>query len=136
MISPECLAELRRHEGFEGRVYLDTVGKHTIGYGWNLDSDPIYREVAELQMRLKLEDIENELECDYDWYPQLSQARKDVVLNMCYNMGIDGFSKFRNTIHHIAGSDFERAAVEMLKSKWASQVGNRAKYLAEKMRVG
>jgi lysozyme len=136
MISDECLAELRRHEGFKDRPYRDTVGVLTIGYGWNLESDPIYREVAELQMKLKLQDLEQELIKRFVWYPNLTQPRKDVVLNMCYNLGIDGFAKFRNTIYLIANSRHEEAAVEMLKSKWAQQVGNRAKFLSDKMRLG
>lgn len=136
MISNECMAELRRHEGFKDRPYRDTVGVLTIGYGWNLESDPIYREVADLQMKMKLEVLEARLTSDYDWFPNLSQARKDVVLNMCYNLGTAGFAEFRNTIGLIQRSKFDEAATEMLKSKWATQVGNRSKYLADKMRKG
>jgi lysozyme len=92
VISEECMAELRRHEGFKDRPYHDSVGVLTIGYGWNLESDPMYREAADVQMKCKLEALESRLMSDYDWYPNLSQARKDVVLNMCYNLGIDGFA--------------------------------------------
>jgi lysozyme len=136
VISTECMAEIRRHEGFSSTVYLDSVGKRTIGYGWNLDSDPMYREAADVQMRCKLEDIEARLLSLYDWYPNLSQARKDVVLNMSYNLGVEGFGKFRQTIWYLANSRFEEAADEMLRSRWSDQVGNRAKYLANKMKVG
>lgn len=130
------MAELRRHEGFRDRVYLDTVGKRTIGYGWNLDSDPMYREAADLQMKCKLEEIEQRLLLLYDWYPNLSQVRKDVVLNMCYNLGVEGFGKFRQTIWYLQNSRFAEAAQEMLRSRWSEQVGNRARYLANLIETG
>ncbi len=135
-MSADGLAVLRRHEGFRDRVYIDTVGRPTIGYGWNLDSDPIYREVADLQMVMKLADLEAKLLSSYDWYPNLSQARKDVVLNMCYNLGFEGFSKFHNTIWLIANSRFEEASIEMMKSKWAGQIGNRSITLSQALKDG
>jgi lysozyme len=136
MMSDDGLAVLRRHEGFKDRPYRDTVGVLTIGYGWNLESDPMAREAAEIQMRMKLEALEAALTSRYDWYSNLSQVRKDVILNMSYNLGIDGFSEFRNTIWLIQNSRFDEASVEMLKSKWAKQVGNRAIFLSDKMKAG
>ena len=136
MMSDDGLAVLRRHEGFKDRPYRDTVGVLTIGYGWNLESDPMAREAAEIQMRMKLESLEALLLSKFDWYPNLSQTRKDVILNMCYNLGIDGFSQFRNTIWLIQNSRFDEAGEEMLKSKWAKQVGNRAIFLSDKMKAG
>jgi lysozyme len=135
MISETGLAELRRHEGFEARPYRDSVGVLTVGYGWNLESDPMYREAAEVQLKCKLLELEQRLLSLYDWYPNLSQCRKDVVLNMCYNLGLEGFGKFRQTIYYIARSRFEEAAAEMLRSKWAEQVGNRSRTLSEHMRT-
>ena len=135
-MSDDGLAVLRRHEGFKDRPYRDTVGVLTIGYGWNLESDPMAREAAEIQMRMKLESLEALLLSKFDWYPNLSQTRKDVILNMCYNLGIDGFSQFRNTIWLIQNSRFDEAGEEMLKSKWAKQVGNRAIFLSDKMKAG
>ena len=136
MMSDDGLAVLRRHEGFKDRPYRDTVGVLTIGYGWNLESDPMAREAAEIQMRMKLESLEALLLSKFDWYPNLSQTRKDVILNMCYNLGLDGFSNFRNTIWLLQNSRFAEAGEEMLKSKWAKQVGNRAIFLSDKMKAG
>lgn len=135
-MSENGLAVLRRHEGFRDRVYIDTVGKRTVGYGWNIDDTPMYREAANIQMKLKLEEIEAALLRLYDWYPNLSQARRDVVLNMSYNLGVDGFDKFQNTIYLLANSKFLEASQEMLKSKWAKQVGNRAITLSEAIKNG
>ena len=135
-MSDDGLAVLRRHEGFKDRPYRDTVGVLTIGYGWNLESDPMAREAAEIQMRMKLESLEALLLSKFDWYPNLSQTRKDVILNMCYNLGLDGFSNFRNTIWLLQNSRFAEAGEEMLKSKWAKQVGNRAIFLSDKMKAG
>lgn len=131
-----AIERLKLHEGYRNRVYKDTVGKQTIGYGWNIDDTPIYREVAELQLRMKLAECEKELEKALDFWPNLSQARKEVLLDMCFNLGLAGLLGFKNTLRLIGESRHAEAASQMLKSKWATQVGDRAKWLAAKFERG
>jgi Phage-related lysozyme (muraminidase) len=135
MISEAGIARLKRHEGFRKDIYKDSVGIDTWGYGWNL-STGITEPVAAFALAAKVEAIEQELLSTFDWYPNLTQVRKDVILNMCYNMGIAKFKTFINTINLIAASKHEEASVQMLKSRWAEQVGNRAKELSELYRRG
>jgi|ERR1044072_3615662 lysozyme len=131
-----AIDRIKLHEGYRDRMYVDTVGKRTIGYGWNLDDTPIYREVAELQLRMKLAECEKELEKSLDFWPNLTQARKEVLLDMCFNLGLTGLLGFKNTLRLIGESRHEEAAAQMLKSKWAEQVGARAKWLAAKFERG
>jgi lysozyme len=69
-------------------------------------------------------------------YLQIDEVRKSVLLNMCFNMGIKGLLSFKNTLAFIEVGDWERAANNMLVSKWAKQVGRRAIELSELMRKG
>lgn len=131
-----AIDRIKLHEGYRDRVYVDTVGKRTIGYGWNIDDTPIYREVAELQLRMKLAECEKELEKALDFWPNLTQARKEVLLDMCFNLGLAGLLGFKNTLRLMGDSRHEEAASQMLKSKWAEQVGGRAKWLAVKFAKG
>ena len=57
------------------------------------------------------------------------------MIEMCYQMGITGFSKFKKTIEHLKCEEWELAASEMLISRWQKQTPNRAKALSDKLRV-
>jgi len=59
-----------------------------------------------------------------------------VLLNMCFNLGIYGLLGFKKTLAYIKAGDWERAANNMLVSRWAKQVGRRAIELSELMRKG
>lgn len=136
MLSDSFIEEVKFHEGYRDRVYLDTVGKRTIGYGWNIDDTPICREAAEIQLKYKLAECEKELTKALDFYPNLTQARKEVLINMCFNLGLQGLLGFKNTLRLMGQSRHEEAAAQMLKSKWAEQVGQRARFLAAKYARG
>jgi len=68
------------------------------------------------------------------WTKQLSQPRFGVLVNMAFNLGIHGLMSFRRMLAALQTGDYEAAAVEMLSSRWARQVGSRANRLAEQMR--
>jgi len=57
-------------------------------------------------------------------------------MNMLFNLGYTRFLGFKKMLHAIEVRDFNHAANEMLDSKWAGQVGQRAIELAQIMRSG
>ena len=127
---------LIKHEGLKLRPYRCTAGKLTIGVGRNLDDVGI----SELEaMQMLDHDID---ECVHDlaglfggWY-HLSDTRQAVLVDMRFNLGAGGFRKFKNVIRAVNDSDFCEAAREMLNSRWADQVGQRADELVHLMVVG
>jgi lysozyme len=135
MISSDGLAILKRQEGYSKHMYKDSLGFTTIGYGLNLDAG-IDEELASFIVEYLANRIEVELTNTFDWFKNMTQTRKDVVINMVYNLGLDKFKMFKQTISNMANSNFDDAAASMLKSKWATQVGNRAITLADMMRRG
>jgi lysozyme len=125
--------QLIRDEGLRLKAYRDSVGKLTIGVGRNLDDEGISKEEAthllENDVSSHLADLEEHL----PWATDLSDARKGVLLNMCFNMGIGGLLQFKNTLAHIQKGEYAEAASGMLTSHWAKQVGKRAIRLSKQM---
>jgi len=131
-----ALNGLKMDEGFKSRAYTCTAGKLTVGYGRNLEDRGL--SIAEAKLLLK-NDIKNTtrlLNDRYGWFHVLSEARQYVCINMAFNLGMAGFDTFKKMHAAILLGEFEIAAKEMLDSKWATQVGDRARRLAVAMLHG
>ena len=131
------MERIKRHEGLCLKPYIDTTGHMTIGYGHNLE-EGISERIAEEMLR---EDINKAYRNYWLFIPQsvqmkLNKKREEVVVEMIFNMGIKKVLTFRKMLKALAEGDFDRAADEMLDSKWARQVGKRAEELAQIMREG
>jgi len=129
--------QLVRHEGLRLKPYRCTAGKLTIGIGRNLDDCGISQAEAYVMLINDIMNCEKQLQAKIpDIYNGLDEVRKSVLLNMCFNLGINGLLGFKNTLAFVKAGDWERAANNMLVSKWAKQVGRRAIELSELMRKG
>ncbi len=129
--------QLVRHEGLRLKPYRCTAGKLTIGIGRNLDDCGITQSEAYVMLINDIMNCEKQLQAKIpDIYNGLDEVRKSVLLNMCFNLGISGLLGFKNTLEFIKVGDWERAANNMLVSRWAKQVGRRAIELSELMRKG
>jgi lysozyme len=129
--------QLVRHEGLRLKPYHCTAGKLTIGIGRNLDDSGISQSEAYVMLINDIMNCEKQLQSKIpDIYNSLDEVRKSVLLNMCFNLGINGLLGFKNTLAFVKAGDWERAANNMLVSKWAKQVGRRAIELSELMRKG
>ncbi len=126
---------LIRHEGLKLKTYLCTAGKTTIGVGRNLDDNGISKEEALFLLRNDIETCKQEAS-RFFWYEALSSVRKDVIVSMIFNLGLYRFSRFKNMIKALESKDYPEAARQMLDSKWATQVGNRAIELSKMMEKG
>ena len=122
-------AALRRDEGLRFKPYVDTVGKMTIGVGRNLTDVGLSDDEVSYLLGNDIKRTVSFLN-GFSWYRRLDQNRADAIVNMCFNLGPGGFTKFTKLICALAASDFDTAASEMLNSTWAKQVGARAERLA------
>ncbi|OHU85496.1 MULTISPECIES: glycoside hydrolase family protein [Pseudoalteromonas] len=129
------LQQLKRHEGFMPNAYLCTQGKQTIGYGRNLEDRGITEDEALYLLRNDLKYFTEQVESNINT-SKCNPARKAVLVNMAFNLGISGLLKFKNTIAAVQAGQWETAAIEMLNSRWAVQVGSRADELADQMATG
>jgi lysozyme len=129
--------QLVRHEGLRLKPYRCTAGKLTIGIGRNLDDCGISQSEAYVMLINDIMNCEKKLQSKIpDIYHSLDEVRKSVLLNMCFNLGINDLLGFKNTLAFVKAGDWERAANNMLVSRWAKQVGRRAIELSELMRKG
>lgn len=153
----ELIEQLKRHEGI-GRVvgqrtyvYRCTAGARTVGYGHNLDALPLgthEKDCSEwdgssvtLKGALWLLGLDAARVCEQvaahlPWASKLDQARRDVLCNMAFQMGVNGLKKFAFTLGLVRAGQYALASNAMLQSKWAKQTPARARELAEQMRTG
>lgn len=142
---------IKRHEGFKAKVYRCPAGKQSIGYGYNLEANPlklstdvisgfyetgITWEAAKNLLIGEVNRLDMVLAGKLEGYQSLNEARKAVLLDMAYNLGVNGLMKFKKTLGHIRDENYQLAANEMLLSNWALQVHGRASELALIMHTG
>lgn len=151
------LDKLIEHEGLVLTVYQDTLGIDTIGIGRNLKDRGISKEeldyldipnmeviyehgISEADARyLALNDIaivENELCRVHPCVEELDSVRQLILMDMAFNMGVPRLCKFQKMWNAIHEENFEAASLEMMDSRWARQVGGRAKKLSDAMKTG
>jgi len=126
-------ADLERDEGLRLMPYKDTVGKLTIGIGRNLTDNGISKEEAYYMLENDVWATVNACKSIFTWFDALTEDRQVAMANMVFNMGMHAFLGFRKMIAALKAGDYETASKEMLDSKWARQVGGRAKRLADLM---
>lgn len=120
-------------------AYKDHLGYYTIGYGRLIDKrrgGGISHDEALYLLGNDIAKCTKQVESRLPWFDKLVDARKAVLLNMSFQMGVAGLMKFKNTLALIEDAEYGAAADSMLKSKWAQQTPNRARELAEQMRTG
>ena len=121
-------------EGFRDKVYKCTEGYDTIGYGFAIKDLVMDEDIAEMILQRKLNNLIERIEINLPFVKDLPESVKDVVVEMCYQMGLTGFMKFKKTIAFLRLGKFNEASVEMCDSKWYRQTPNRARKLAKIMR--
>jgi lysozyme len=136
----ELKEEIKLHEGFVPRVYKDTLGKRTIGYG-HLCVEP---EQWDDNKEYTKEELENVFSKDFNealknaehliGERSINHVAKEVIIEMVFQLGIGGVGKFKNMWKALDREDYGEASFQMLDSLWAKQTPARAGKLAGKMR--
>lgn len=135
----KAVDQLRRHEGEILSAYQDHLGFWTIGVGRLIDKRKgggISKEESEMLLRNDIDEVMFELNNRLPWFNRLNDARKAVLMNMAFQLGITGLMGFSKTLSLIEAGDYTQAADQMMRSKWASQTPKRASEMAEQMRSG
>ncbi|QKN87896.1 lysozyme [Acinetobacter phage vB_AbaP_Alexa] len=133
------IRSLRGEEGEVLHEYKDHLGYSTIGIGRLIDKRKgggITSDEAAYLLGNDVDKVIDQLNKRLPWWSKLDEARRGVLVNMAFQMGIDGLLGFKNTLAMIQAGNYESAARGMLQSKWAQQTPSRAKRMAEQMRSG
>jgi lysozyme len=134
---------IRDEGGFRLSAYKDSLGIWTIGCGHKLDwpSDKPCQIIWTLdqckaQLGADMRSKWMELHQACPWIDELDVPRRCALVNMAFNLGVKGLLGFKNTLSLVESGKYKEASEEMLKSKWATQVGDRAKRLSKQMELG
>jgi lysozyme len=151
-IIADILPRVKQHEGVKSKVYLDSQGIPTIGVGFNLSRQDSLQRISSVganyqQVKsgkaaltdsqistLLMQDLKAAYEQAQSLVPNwtsLPDSIKGVLTEMAFNLGKQGLSEFKNFLRYISTYDYAKASAEMLRSSWASQVGNRAQTLSK-----
>lgn len=120
---------IKKCEGYNSHPYPDTAAKLTIGWGRNLDITGISLDEAELMLDNDIATAIKDLN-PLSWYSIQPPNTKEALVNMCFNLGIARLLQFKDLITALEQRNYALAAREVLDSKWAEQVGQRAKDVA------
>ena len=133
-------ARIKKHEGFVPKIYRDSLGYATIGYGHLVLPTDHFEdgvEYSEVELNEVFEkDFQNALDNANKLIgdiPLVYQA-KEVICEMVFQLGIGGVSKFKNMWKALEEGDYYTASVEMLDSRWAKQTPKRAESLSNIMK--
>jgi lysozyme len=136
------MESVKKHEGYRNKVYLDTLGKRTVGVGhlcvedfWEDDKE--YEE--KFLMEILADDLQNAIKGARELKEEhsctdIDEIAQEILVEMVFQLGKNGVSKFRNMWKALAEKNYIGASFEMLDSKWAKQTPNRAKSMAELMK--
>jgi len=127
---------LIRHEGMRGKPYDCPAGFLTIGVGRNLEANGISEEEALVLLRNDIVSCYQQCKREFSWFEDLNDVRQEAIINLVFNIGLDGFKKFKKTIGFIKQEKWSEAATELLDSRYADQVGKRAQEVSRMLETG
>ena len=157
----ELVDQLIDDEGLRLFPYKCSAGYLTIGVGRNLitnwfsneelDELKIYddlptfiidklkqtgitKDQAVYLLNNDIDSVVSQLKSSLSWFESIPDEVQDVLINMCFNLGIGSLLAFKNTLRLIKDGKYDEASIEMLKSKWHKDVGKRAERLSEKLK--
>jgi len=138
------IPQTKQFEGYRDKVYTDTRGNPTIGYGFNLNDknmrSMVPADVIAGRRPLAQEEADNIFLTRYNQAARdafnylgpdmlkLDPQRQAIIVDMAYNMGPNKLAEFKRMKKAIQSGDYQRAASEMKDSDWYKQTGNRSKH--------
>ncbi len=137
------LESVKKHEGYRNKVYLDTLGKRTVGVG-HLCVEDFWEDDKEYEEKFLMTILEHDLQTAIKSAKQLieefgcddiDEQAEEILIEMVFQLGKTGVSKFKNMWKALAEKNYIGASYEMLDSRWAKQTPNRAKAMADLMKA-
>ena len=137
------LESVKKHEGYRNKVYLDTLGKSTVGVG-HLCVEDFWEDDKEYEESFLMEILQKDLQeairgakelMEEHGCADIDERAEEILIEMVFQLGMTGVSKFRNMWKCLSELNYLGASFEMLDSRWAKQTPNRAKDMAEQMKA-
>jgi len=125
---------LERHEGRRAFPYRDTVGKLTIGVGRNIEDVGLSADEIDLMLSNDIQERYDALK-QFAWFRSLNEARQEAIVDISF-MGLGKLLEFKKMIAALSTGDYNKASIELLDSRYATQVGKRAIEIAQIIKTG
>ena len=143
------IENIKTHEGFSARIYKDSVGKATVGYGFLVSAlspdelklnggkaEPMNKEVAEKILNLKVARLKKRLSQCLPWLADKPQKVQDTLIEMAYQLGLAELMSFRHTLGCIEAGDYAQAAKNLRASLLYRQTPKRVEDYIRGLRDG
>ena len=137
------LESVKKHEGYRNKVYLDTLGKRTVGVG-HLCVEDWWDDNVEYEEKFLMDILQKDLQesirgarelMEEHGCKDIDEKAEELLIEMVFQLGKTGLSKFRKMWDALAEKNYIGASYEMLDSRWSKQTPNRAKSMAEQMKA-
>ena len=135
--------QLKIDEGVKYEVYDDHLGYKTFGIGHLVTANdgeygaaigyPVSEERVNAVFDKDVETYITESKTVFPNLDELHEEAQQVIVNMCFNMGAPRLSNFKKFVAAVNDGNWSTAAVEMMDSRWANQVGVRAERLRDRI---
>lgn len=133
---------IKVHEGYRDTIYLDSLGKATIGYGHLITPQDSFeegvqydKELLEALFEKDFNNAKEQMESFCATYKlDIPDEVKGVLLEMIFQLGIGTLHKFKKFIAALQENNWINAADEMIDSRWHQQTPERCKALANRIR--
>jgi lysozyme len=129
-MNSELIEHIIEFEGLELKPYQCTSNKTTIGVGRNLSDNGITYSEAMMLLQNDIDTVVAELKQRYEWFEELPPRAKLVLVDLGFNLGVPTLANFKKMLADIQDGLWESAAINLLDSRYAKQVGRRATYNA------
>jgi len=136
---------LKIDEGVKYEIYNDHLGYPTFGIGHLVvESDeehgkPVGTPISEERVNAVFDkDVAVMVDEAKKIFPNLDtlpEEAQQVIVNMTFNMGRPRLSQFKKFIAGVNAGDWNKAAIEMMDSRWAKQDGSRAERLRDRIKA-
>jgi len=136
------MESVKKHEGYRNKVYLDTLGKRTVGVG-HLCVESFWEDDKEYEEKFLMEILQKDLQeairgarslMEDHGCVDIDEQAEEILIEMVFQLGMTGVSKFKKMWKALAELNYIGASYEMLDSRWAKQTPNRAKAMAKTMK--
>jgi lysozyme len=138
-MNSKIIEQLRRDEGEVLHAYDDHLGFATIGVGRLIDKrrgGGISAQESAYLLNNDIARVDAALRSRLSWYGQLDEVRQGALINMGFQLGIDGLLGFTRSLACIRDGRFAEAETHLLASKWAEQTPARARRIARQVVTG
>jgi lysozyme len=141
---------IEKHEGRRDKPYKCTAGKNTIGVGWNMDANPLPKDIADYLkeyghildehidrlLTMSINTAERDCRKLFSTFDTFSPNRKMALTDWCFQLGLTTAKKFVNTIGMINRGKWKESAINMRKSNYYKQVPKRAEEVCRLLEKG